>query len=171
MSSSASGCRGSTAFTAAVARGLHKLTAYKDEYEVARLHLEWLATVAPGSKVKFQLHPPVLRALGRKRKIGFGRSFVPMLRLLRRARVLRGTPLDLFGLPEVRRIERQLPGEYLELVTLAGERLSPDTIESPSRPHRCQSWSAATSRSSSMGSSGSARNRLSCQPASRSRSR
>jgi indolepyruvate ferredoxin oxidoreductase len=120
---------GSTAFTAAVARGLHKLTAYKDEYEVARLHLEWLATVPPGSKVKFQLHPPVLRALGRKRKIGFGRSFVPMLRLLRRGRVLRGTPLDLFGLPEVRRVERQLPGEYLALVTLAGERLSPDTIE------------------------------------------
>jgi indolepyruvate ferredoxin oxidoreductase len=120
---------GSTAFAATVARGLHKLTAYKDEYEVARLHLEWLATVPAGSKVKFQLHPPVLRALGRKRKIGFGRWFVPMLALLRRARVLRGTPLDLFGLARVRRVERALPGEYMQLVSFAGERLSPETIE------------------------------------------
>ncbi len=120
---------GSTAFTTAVARGLYKLTAYKDEYEVARLHLEWLATVPPGSKVKFQLHPPLLRTLGRKRKIGFGRWFVPLLGLLRHGRVLRGTPLDLFGLPEVRRVERSLPGEYMELVDLAGEGLSPETAE------------------------------------------
>jgi indolepyruvate ferredoxin oxidoreductase len=120
---------GSIEFTAAVARGLHKLTAYKDEYEVARLHLQWLATMPRRTKVKFQLHPPLLRALGLKRKVGFGRWFVPMLRVLRRGRMLRGTPLDLFGLPQVRRVERGLPAEYMELVEVAGGRLSPETFE------------------------------------------
>jgi indolepyruvate ferredoxin oxidoreductase len=106
----------------AYARGLHKLMAYKDEYEVARLHLDAIERAkvdgqfGKGAKVKFLLHPPLLRALGVERKLKLGRWFVPAFRLLRAGRRLRGTPLDVFGLPKVRRVERALPGEYRELV-------------------------------------------------------
>jgi indolepyruvate ferredoxin oxidoreductase len=113
----------------AVARGLHKLTAYKDEYEVARLHIEGLASLPRGSKVVFHLHPPLLRSLGMRRKLKLGRWFVPVLRALRHGRVLRGTFADPFGFARVRRVERQLPGEYMALIELATERLSPDTLD------------------------------------------
>jgi indolepyruvate ferredoxin oxidoreductase len=117
----------STAVTEAVARGLHKLTAYKDEYEVARLHVEGVRTLARGTKVTFHLHPPLLRALGMQRKLKLGAWFLPVLRLLRHGRRLRGTPLDPFGYAHVRRVERRLPDEYLALVDRALERLSPAT--------------------------------------------
>jgi indolepyruvate ferredoxin oxidoreductase len=119
---------GSSALATAVARGLHKLTAYKDEYEVARLHVAALATLPRGTKIAFHLHPPLLRALGLRRKLKLGRWFVPALRLLRHGRVLRGTPLDPFGRAHVRRVERALPAEYLALLDAALERLSPATL-------------------------------------------
>ena len=56
--------------TAAFARGLHKLMAYKDEYEVARLHLDStqqaavVAEFGEGATTKVMLHPPVLKSLG-----------------------------------------------------------------------------------------------------------
>ncbi len=122
------------ALAEAVARGLFKLMAYKDEYEVARLHLSpqlhaSLEAEYPGAELRIMLHPPLLRALGMKRKIAFGRWFLPALRLLRRGRVLRGTPLDPFGYAKVRRVERALVDEYRELLRrgfaagLAPERL------------------------------------------------
>jgi indolepyruvate ferredoxin oxidoreductase len=120
---------GSTAFSEAVARGLHKLTAYKDEYEVARLHVEGVRDLPRGTKVTFHLQPPLLRALGMRRKVGLGRWFLPVLRLLRHGRHLRGSAFDPFGHTHVRRVERQLPGEYLELVDRALETLSPATID------------------------------------------
>ncbi|HEX3240846.1 MAG TPA: indolepyruvate ferredoxin oxidoreductase family protein [Solirubrobacterales bacterium] len=120
---------GSTAVTEDVARGLHKLIAYKDEYEVARLHVEGLRDLPPGAKVKFHLHPPLLRALGMKRKLKLGRWFVPAFRVLARSRRLRGTPLDPFGYAGVRRVERKLPGEYLGQVEAAIEQLNPGTAE------------------------------------------
>jgi indolepyruvate ferredoxin oxidoreductase len=111
--------RGDEALTIAVARGLHKLTAYKDEYEVARLHLLGLRDLPKGAKVKFLLHPPVLRALGMERKLKLGAWFIPAFRALRAGRRLRGTAFDPFGRAEVRRVERALPGEYLALVASA----------------------------------------------------
>jgi indolepyruvate ferredoxin oxidoreductase len=120
---------GSTELTEEVARGLHKLIAYKDEYEVARLHVAGLADLPAGTKVAFHLHPPMLRALGMDRKLKLGRWFAPALRALRHGRVLRGTPLDPFGYAHVRRVERRLPGEYLALVDTALDRLGPDTRE------------------------------------------
>jgi indolepyruvate ferredoxin oxidoreductase len=107
---------GDDALTEAVARGLYKLLAYKDEYEVARLHLEGVRELPEGAKIKFLLHPPVLRAMGMDRKLKLGAWFIPGFRLVRAGRRLRGTALDPFGRAEVRRVERALPDEYLALV-------------------------------------------------------
>jgi indolepyruvate ferredoxin oxidoreductase len=113
---------GSEAFTRAVADNLHKLMAYKDEYEVARLHLaeaarlEADAAVGGPARVTLLLHPPVLRALGVRRKLRFGSWSRPVLRLLRAGWRLRGTPLDPFGHARVRRVERDLREEYLAVL-------------------------------------------------------
>jgi indolepyruvate ferredoxin oxidoreductase len=120
---------GSSAVTEAVARGLHKLTAYKDEYEVARLHVEGLAALPKGARIRIHLHPPILRAMGMQRKLRLGRWFVPVLRALRHGRALRGTALDPFGHAHVRRVERALPGEYMALVDRALASLSPATLD------------------------------------------
>ncbi|MDJ0754637.1 MAG: indolepyruvate ferredoxin oxidoreductase family protein [Ardenticatenaceae bacterium] len=105
-----------------VARYLYKLMAYKDEYEVARLYLrpEFEEAIrkqfGPQAKVTYQLHPPFMRALGMKKKIPIGRWFKPFFRLLYAMRGLRGTPFDLFGYANVRRVERELIGEYRQLI-------------------------------------------------------
>ncbi len=122
---------GRTGLTEAVARHLHKLMAYKDEYEVARLHLdaavqaELEARFGPAIRVSWHLHPPILRALGWKRKIRFGAWFKPVLGALSALKGLRGTPFDLFGYAEVRRVERELIGEYRRMVEAALGRLGP----------------------------------------------
>lgn len=65
----------------AYARGLHKLMAYKHEYEVARLHLDPAETArreaayGPDAKVSVMLHPPLLRAMGMRRKIKLGDGY------------------------------------------------------------------------------------------------
>ena len=120
---------GSTVVTEAVARGLHKLTAYKDEYEVARLHVEGARDLP--ARHEGQLPPPPAGAACARhaaQAASSGRWFLPVLRLLRHGRRLRGTALDPFGYAHVRRVERSLPGEYLALVDRALERLSPDTL-------------------------------------------
>jgi indolepyruvate ferredoxin oxidoreductase len=107
----------------AVARNLFKLMAYKDEYEVARLLTDQrferqIATTWDSIEtVYYHLHPPLLRRLGLKRKLRFGRWFRLPLRLLAELKFLRGTPLDLFGYSAHRRMERQLIGWYEALVT------------------------------------------------------
>jgi indolepyruvate ferredoxin oxidoreductase len=124
---------GSTALTEAVARYLYKLMAYKDEYEVARLALEpslgagLAAEFGPGARASWRLHPPVLRALGLKRKIALGPWFVPAFRVLRAMHGLRGTPMDPFGRTRVRVVERELIEEYVGLVDHVTARLSPAT--------------------------------------------
>ena len=88
--------------TRAVVRGLYKLMAYKDEYEVARLATrngseERMRALFDGEvKIVRQLHPPTLRRL-LKGKIGFGRGLRPALVLLSRLKGLRGTAFDVFG--------------------------------------------------------------------------
>jgi indolepyruvate ferredoxin oxidoreductase len=119
------------AITQAAARALYKLMAYKDEYEVARLHLKpWIGEETRGlfagpERVSYHLHPPLLRALGMKRKLALGPWFTPVLALLRSGRRLRGTPLDPFGHARVRREERALAAWYQALLDRALARLSP----------------------------------------------
>jgi indolepyruvate ferredoxin oxidoreductase len=115
---------GSTAIAESVARHLFKLMAYKDEYEVARLHLAALPTEG---KFWFHLHPPILRAMGMKRKIKLGRWFVPFFRMLQSMRWLRGRAIDPFGKAKVRRLERELIGEYRNLVSRSLDALEPET--------------------------------------------
>jgi indolepyruvate ferredoxin oxidoreductase len=123
---------GETAIAEGVARYLFKLMAYKDEYEVARLHLAndlatRLAEEYPdGVEVKYALHPPILRAMGMKKKIKLGSWFDGAFRLLVKMRSLRGTAFDPFGRAEVRRVERELVDEYRALVDKALVGLSPE---------------------------------------------
>ncbi|UUW91519.1 indolepyruvate ferredoxin oxidoreductase family protein [Pimelobacter simplex] len=119
-----------TRFSEAVARHLFKLTAYKDEYEVARLLTDpaFVASTGaayPGGTVSFQLHPPALRALGRKKKVGFGPRSHVTLRALARMKFLRGTAADPFGYAHVRRVERDLRDHYRTLVADLARELTP----------------------------------------------
>jgi indolepyruvate ferredoxin oxidoreductase len=105
-----------------VAANLLKLMAYKDEYEVARLLTDpeferrtramWDGVESIG----YNLHPPLLRAMGLKRKIRLGPWFRTPLKLLATLKVLRGGPFDVFGYSRHRREERALIGWYRELV-------------------------------------------------------
>jgi indolepyruvate ferredoxin oxidoreductase len=113
---------GGEALTRAVAENLYKLTAYKDEYEVARLSLDPAldeavrAQFGDGARYQYRLHPPVLRALGLKHKVSLGPWFHPAFVTLAAMRRVRGTRLDPFGHTEVRRTERALITEYREVV-------------------------------------------------------
>jgi indolepyruvate ferredoxin oxidoreductase len=62
------------------------------------------------------LHPPLLRALGMRRKLALGRTAGPAFRVLRAMRRIRGGWLDLFGHTALRRLERELITEYVAVV-------------------------------------------------------
>ena len=132
--------------TAAVARNLHKLMAYKDEYEVARLLTQRTFTdrvremFTDPVRISFQLQPPFMRRFGLKRKVGFGPWIVPVLKGLAHLKFLRGTILDPFGGVALRRQERQLVGWYLDLVddgirhlTAANREMVLDLLSVPDR--------------------------------------
>jgi len=118
----------------AVARSAFKLMAYKDEYEVARLHDEFAgaavaAQIGDRSRISYNLHPPILRALGMRSKIRFGPLTGGIaMKALARGKRLRGTPFDPFGYAKVRRIERQLVEEYFDLMTRVAANLTADRL-------------------------------------------
>jgi indolepyruvate ferredoxin oxidoreductase len=116
---------GGEALVREVAQTLAKLMAYKDEYEVARLHTDpsfWQSVrqqFEGDFEVTFHLAPPMLPgkdAGGRPRKRAFGQWMLPVFRLLRNLRFLRGTWLDPFGYTGERRMERRLISEYRGLM-------------------------------------------------------
>jgi indolepyruvate ferredoxin oxidoreductase len=133
------GAPNSQILTTAVARSLFKLMAYKDEYEVARLHMETgfqdrLRQEFEGDfTVNYHLAPPILSsakdARGRPLKRQFGRWIENAFRILARLKFLRGTPLDLFGYNSERQMERGLIDWYEKLVIDLMPWISPDAIE------------------------------------------
>jgi indolepyruvate ferredoxin oxidoreductase len=125
--------------TIAAANGLFKLMSYKDEYEVARLHTqtgfyEDLQNRFEGDfTVKHHFAPPLLPAKrdarGRPYKRVFGPWIQPALRQLARLKGLRGTKLDIFGYTHERRMERELIGEYQDLLDRLTRGLTAENIE------------------------------------------
>ncbi len=117
-------------FARAAAEGLFRAYAVKDEYEVARLH----AAAVYGEKPVFHMAPPLLSrtdpATGRKRKVAIsGRVALPLFRLLRHGKALRGTPLDVFGWQAERRAERAFARDVEASVEAAIAKLRPETLE------------------------------------------
>ncbi|MEM5493151.1 indolepyruvate ferredoxin oxidoreductase family protein [Hoeflea sp. AS16] len=113
--------------SAAAARSLFKLMAIKDEYEVARLYSDGSFKRQLGKqfesydKLEYHLAPP---ALGRKDSKGnpvkssFGRGMAMLFPVLSALKVVRGTPLDLFGYSAERRMERELLSGFIEELKL-----------------------------------------------------
>ena len=122
-------------FARAVATYGYTLMAYKDEYEVARLHLDPALRAAVdeevgrGARITWHLRPPLLHALGVRRTLNVRRGARAAFWVLRSLRHLRGTPLDPCGYTRVRRVERALRDEYHELVLAAADTLEPATHE------------------------------------------
>lgn len=75
------------------------------------------------------MHPPLLRALGLKRKLRLGAWIFPILRVLYAARRIRGTRLDPVGYTSVRRVERRLIDEYRAWIDRALEYLELTTVD------------------------------------------
>ena len=117
-------------FARAVAEGFYRALAYKDEYEVARLH----AAAEYGDKPVFHMAPPLVSgtdpATGRRRKVGIpGRIALPLFRVLRHGKLLRGTPLDPFGYQAERRAERALAAETERSIDAAIAALRPQSLD------------------------------------------
>jgi indolepyruvate ferredoxin oxidoreductase len=117
------------ALTRAAAEGLFRLMAYKDEYEVARLHAS--ASYAPG--VVFHMSPPLITRLdprtGRRNKIAIpGWLARPLFRVLRHGKAVRGTVLDPFGYQAERKAERALIEQYIEDLRAALANPRPATL-------------------------------------------
>jgi indolepyruvate ferredoxin oxidoreductase len=144
---------GSTRLTDAVARNLFKLMAYKDEYEVARLHTDpaFLAKLADqfedGYKLKYHLAPPLLaakNARGELVKKTYGGWMKAAFGVLAKFKGLRGTAFDVFGHTEERKMERALIVEYRALVdellaALTKERLA-DAVALASLPEEIRGY-------------------------------
>ena len=117
-------------FARAAAEGLYRVMAYKDEYEVARLHL----LTEYGEKPVFHMSPPLITridpATGRRRKVAVpGWVALPLFRVLRSLRSLRGTSWDVFGRQAERQAERALIEQYIGDLRAAAAALRSDTLE------------------------------------------
>jgi indolepyruvate ferredoxin oxidoreductase len=124
--------------TESVARSYYKVLAYKDEYEVARLHTDGgfrrhlAESFEGGNKFTYHMAPPVLSRedtkTGRRSKLAFGGWWMrPMLNVLKHGKVLRGTVVDPFGQQTDRQMERALIREFEDDVHLVVSNLSQET--------------------------------------------
>ena len=119
----------------AAARYLYKLMAYKDEFEVARLHTdpaflaELDAQFPNGYSVKYNLAPPLLSntdpVTGHPQKKQYGEWMFKAFKRLAGLKRFRGSALDVFGKTEERQTERKLIEEYIQLLDQILAKLSP----------------------------------------------
>ena len=124
---------GKTTLTEAVTRYLFKLMAYKDEYEVARLHtdagfLKKVNAMFEGDfKLNYNLAPPLVsskNSKGELQKQQFGPWMLTVFKVLSRLKGVRGTALDVFGRTEERKMERALIDEYRHSIEEVLEKLA-----------------------------------------------
>src|SRR5690606_8024085 len=124
---------GASAITEAVARGLFKLMAIKDEYEVARLFTDGSFQrqlsdeFESYDRLEFHMAPPIMArrdANGHLKKRKFGPAMLQVLKLLARMRSIRGTAMDPFGYLEERRKERELLASYEADLDLIEQKLA-----------------------------------------------
>jgi indolepyruvate ferredoxin oxidoreductase len=131
---------GQDRLTNIVARMLYKVMAYKDEYEVARLHLlpafadKISAQFQSGGRRVYHLAPPFLspvdRHTGLRRKRAFpGWLIVPLFRLLVAMKGLRGTRFDPFAHQADRKLERQVMADYFKALQMVVQRLDVDNYD------------------------------------------
>jgi len=117
---------GSDNLSQAVMRNLFHLMAYKDEYEVARLHtdgrfLAELQDVFEGDfEITWHLSPPLISRqdpnTGRPEKRAFGNWMQSAMKFLAGLKGLRGGTFDIFGYSADRRLEHGLIDEYKTLI-------------------------------------------------------
>jgi indolepyruvate ferredoxin oxidoreductase len=129
--------------TDAVTRNLFKLMAYKDEYEVARLHTDPEFTTALretfGEKIEIRHHfaPPLLPLGKDHRGYPKKRAFPPWVRrllpLLAAMKRLRGTPFDPFGYTAERRAERAMIEAYATMLAEELPRLTAERLDAVTR--------------------------------------
>ncbi len=122
----------------AAARSLFRLMAYKDEYEVARLHTKMgfddrlSGMFEPGFNVRYHMAPPALSratdARGRPRKRQFGAWLRYPLLVLASLKILRGTALDMFGYTAERRMERDLITWFERILSFCGRKFGDHDI-------------------------------------------
>jgi len=141
---------GETALTEAVAKSLHKLMAYKDEYEVARLFTsgEFARNLEHSFrgpyKLKFHMAPPLLAkkdpVTGQPVKREFPGWTLHAFKALARLKGLRGSVLDPFGYSEERKTERRLVAEYRQTVEDMLADLNADNHELSVRIAELPQW-------------------------------
>jgi indolepyruvate ferredoxin oxidoreductase len=119
----------------AVAKGYHKVLAYKDEYEVARLlkdtRKKARAEFDGDLKLTYHMAPPLLSkpgADGRPAKKEYGQGMIHMLALMSRLKFLRGTMFDPFGYGHERQVERGLIREYEKDIAALPDNLSGEKL-------------------------------------------
>jgi indolepyruvate ferredoxin oxidoreductase len=126
---------GQSGLSEAAARYLYKLMAYKDEYEVARLHTDPAflaqleATFKHGYTVKYNLAPPTISkkdpVTGHLIKQQFGPWMRTAFGWMKKFKGLRGGGLDFFGKTDERRQERQMIEDYIRELDGICAALSP----------------------------------------------
>jgi indolepyruvate ferredoxin oxidoreductase len=155
---------GSSKLAEAVARYYFKLMAYKDEYEVARLHSDPAFRARIESqfegvggkpfKLNFHLAPPILTrpdpVTGKVKKMRFGPWMMTAFGVLAKLKGLRGTAFDVFGRTHERRMERALIGEYEQLIEELLGKLNADNhavaVQLASLPEEIRGYGAIKER-------------------------
>lgn len=136
----------STELTKIIAKNYHKVLAYKDEYEVARLFVnsnfkeEVTSFFKKGCRVSFHLAPPFMSSIGKDgkpKKKTYGVWVFYAFKILKKFKMLRGSKLDPFGYTKDRKLERALLHKYEKLLSTVEKSL---TKENYSLAIKLLSW-------------------------------